>query len=87
MKKYRLKFDVDLCQGQFVCTAADPDHFRQANERKAELAGGEKEGNIETLDISEEELADAKTAAGGCAFQAINLIDKQSGEVIAPSQE
>ena len=83
MEKYEIRLNLDLCQGQFVCTAADPKHFRETEESKAELIGGTKEGNLEKLQIGSEELEKAKIAANGCAFDAIELIDLESGDLIA----
>jgi len=87
MAKYKLKLNLKRCQGQFVCTAGDPDHFgKKEGEEKATLIGGEREGNIETLEIEENALEEAKVATNGCAFQAIELIDEESGELIAPEE-
>lgn len=84
MAKYQLKFDKDKCQSNFVCTAVDPDHFQEADDGKAELIGGSSEGSIQTLDVEESEKDQAEQAASGCPMLAIELIDQESEETIAP---
>lgn len=83
MAKYKLKFDKNACQSNFVCTAIDPDHFDEADDGKAELIGGEEEDGIQVLEIGEDEKSTAKQAADGCPMMAIELID-ESGETLAP---
>ena len=84
MAKYQIKFNRDSCQSNFVCTAVDPEHFAQADDGLAELTGGETSDNIQTMDIEESELQKAKQAANGCPMQAIEVIDKESGNTLAP---
>ena len=84
MAKYQLKLHRDLCQGQFVCTAADGKHFERDDDNKANLIGGSVEGDLQTVDVEESDFEKAKIAADGCAFDAIELIDKETEEVIAP---
>jgi len=83
MAKYKLKFDKNACQSNFVCTAVDPEHFEQADDGKADLIGGEKEDDIFVLEIGEDEKTSAKQAADGCPMMAIELVD-ESGETLAP---
>lgn len=88
MAKYQLKLDLDLCQAQFVCTAADPEHFREREDgQKAELIGGTEEKKVQILEINESHLQKAKVAADGCAFEAIELKDLETGEIIAPTED
>jgi len=79
-----LKFDKNKCQSNFVCTAVDPDHFQEADDGKVELIGGTVEGNIHTLEVDESEKTRAQQAADGCPMMAIELIDTESGETLAP---
>ena len=84
MAKYKLKFDKDACQSNFVCTAVDPEHFTEADNGKAEMTGGSWDGNIQTMEIDESEKQAAQQAAEGCPMLAIELIDTESGDTIAP---
>lgn len=84
MAKYQLKLDKEACQSNFVCTAVDPTHFDEAEDGKAELINGEAKGNVQTLNVEESEKGKAQRAADGCPVQAIELIDVESGETLAP---
>jgi len=83
MATYRLKFDKNACQSNFVCTAVDPEHFEEADDGKAGLIDGEEEDGIFVLEIGEDEKQAAKQAADGCPMMAIELLD-ETGETIAP---
>ncbi len=84
MSKYQIKFDRSACQSNFVCTAVDPDHFAEAEDGLAELTGGETQEDVQTLDIEESGLEKAKQAANGCPVLAIEVLEKESGEKLAP---
>lgn len=84
MAQYQIKYDKGKCQSNFVCTAVDPDHFKEADDGKAELIGGSSKGDTYTLDVDESEKEVAQQAAKGCPMLAIELIDQESGETFAP---
>jgi ferredoxin len=84
MAKYQLKYDKEACQSNFVCTAVDPEHFKEGDDGKAELIGSEKEDSVFVLDVEEGEKAAAEQAANGCPMMAIELVDSEAGETIAP---
>ncbi|MEF8726143.1 MAG: ferredoxin [Candidatus Bipolaricaulota bacterium] len=84
MAKFKLKYDKDACQSNFVCTAVDPKHFEEGDDGKAALIDGKKEEGVAVLEISEDDKASAKQAANGCPMMAIELVDEESGETIAP---
>lgn len=85
MAKYRLKFDKNTCQGNFICTAVDPDHFEEDDDGKAKLIGASEAGEgVWTLEIDESEKRSATEAANSCPVLAITLIDAESEEAIAP---
>ncbi len=88
MAEYELKLDREKCQSNFVCTAVDPRDFEEEDsgphEGKAALKGESGEEKIQSLKIEESEKSQAKQAANGCPVLAIELIDEESGEVVAP---
>lgn len=83
MAKFKLKYDKDACQSNFVCTAVDPEHFKEGDDGKAELVGGSDEGGIYVLEVEESGKSAAEQAANGCPMLAIELVDGD-GETIAP---
>lgn len=84
MAKYVLKLDKETCQSNFICTAVDPTHFEEADDGKAGLIGGSRDDHIESLEIDEDEKQAAQQAADGCPVLAIELVDDESGETLAP---
>lgn len=84
MANYKLKYDKDACQSNFVCTAVDPDHFKEGDDGKAELIDGKTEDGLYVLEVDEEGKSAAEQAANGCPMMAIELIDSEAGETIAP---
>ena len=84
MAKYKLKYDKDACQSNFVCTAVDPEHFKEGDDGKAELIDGDKKDGTFVLEIGEGEKQSAEQAANGCPMMAIELVDGESGETLAP---
>ncbi len=84
MAKYKLKYDKDACQSNFVCTAVDPEHFKEGADGKAELIEGESEDGLSVLEVGEDGKSAAEQAANGCPMMAIELVDGESGETIAP---
>ncbi len=88
MAKYQLKLDREACQSNFVCTAVDPDHFKEEGSGpfggKAALVGESEEDKIQTIDVEESDKEAAQQAANGCPMLAIELIDQESGQTIAP---
>lgn len=84
MAKYKLKYDKDACQSNFVCTAVDPGHFKEGDDGKAELIEGSQEDGMSVLEIGEEDKSAAKQAADGCPMMAIELVDAESGDTLAP---
>lgn len=84
MAKYKLKYDKDACQSNFVCTAVDPGHFKEGDDGKAELIESSQEDGLSVLEIEEGDKSAAKQAADGCPMMAIELVDAESGETLAP---
>lgn len=88
MSKYILKLDREVCQSNFVCTAVDPRDFEEEDsgkfEDKVRLKGGEEGEKIHEIELTEEERKKGEQAANGCPVFAIKLIDKETGETIAP---
>ena len=84
MAQYKLKYDKDACQSNFVCTAVDPGHFKEGDDGKAELIDASQEDGMAVLEIGEDDKAAAQQAADGCPMMAIELVDGESGETIAP---
>ncbi|MBS3787933.1 ferredoxin [Candidatus Bipolaricaulota bacterium] len=84
MAKYKLKYDKDACQSNFVCTAVDPEHFKEGEDGKAELIGGSNEDGNFVLEVEETDRQAAEQAANGCPMMAIELVDSEAGETIAP---
>ncbi|MFB6290846.1 MAG: ferredoxin [Candidatus Bipolaricaulia bacterium] len=84
MAKYKLKYDKAACQSNFVCTAVDPDHFEEGEDGKAKLIGATTKDDLYTLEVEESGKSAAKQAANGCPMMAIELVDTEAGETIAP---
>lgn len=88
MAKYQLKLNRETCQSNFVCTAVYPGHFKEENsgpfEGKASLVGESEEDRIQTINVEESDKEEAQQAANGCPMLAIELIDEESDQTIAP---
>lgn len=88
MAKYELKLDRDKCTSNFVCTAVDPRDFEEEDsgphEGKAALSGEPQGEAIHSIELDESEKDEGEQAANGCPVLAIELIDEESGEVLAP---
>ncbi|MFP4588537.1 MAG: ferredoxin [Candidatus Bipolaricaulota bacterium] len=84
MAQYKLKLDKDTCQSNFVCTAIDPAHFEEADDGKAGLIDGDQEGSVQILEIEESDKGSAEQAANGCPVLAIELVDTENGQTVAP---
>lgn len=88
MAKYELKLDREICTSNFVCTAVDPRDFKKEDsgphEGKAALKGEPDEEAIHTIELDESEKEEGEQAANGCPVLAIELIDEEGGETVAP---
>ena len=88
MAKYKLQLDREICTSNFVCTAVDPRDFEEEDsgphEGKAALKGEPKEKKMHTIELDESQKEEGQRAANGCPVMAIQLIDAESGETIAP---
>jgi ferredoxin len=88
MSKYILKLDREVCQSNFVCTAVDPRDFEEEDsgkyEGKVRLKDEPKDEKDHEIELSEDERGEGEQAANGCPVFAIELIDKETGETIAP---
>ena len=88
MSKYVLKLDREVCQSNFVCTAVDPRDFEEEGkgryDGKVRLKGEPEDEKIHEIELTESEKAEGQQAANGCPVFAIELMDKEKGETIAP---
>ena len=73
MKKYRITYDRSKCIGATACTDLLPEHFKMDKEDKAELLKSKKDGDIYTLEISEDLKHKAEKAVQACPTLAITL--------------
>lgn len=88
MSKYKLKLDREICASNFVCTAVDPRDFERENsgphKDKAALKGEPEGETVQIIELDDSEKEQGEQAANGCPVFAIELIDAESGETIAP---
>ena len=88
MAEYQLKLDRETCMSNFVCTAVDPRDFTEEDAGpytgKAALKGESEEETIHIIELDESEKERGKQAADGCPVLAIELVEAESGETIAP---
>jgi len=88
MSKFILKLDRETCQSNFVCTAVDPRDFEEEDsgqyDGKVRLKEEPEETQIQEIELSESERDEGEQAANGCPVFAIELIDKETGETLAP---
>lgn len=88
MSEYTLKLDREVCQSNFVCTAVDPRDFEEEDrgkyDGKVRLKGEPKDEKIHEIELTESERDEGEQAANGCPVFAIELVDKEEGETIAP---
>ena len=77
MAKIKVTFDRNTCIGAFACVAADPDHWKYADDGKVDLQGATDEGNGTFTIVVEDEKAIAalKAAAEACPVYAIKVED------------
>ena len=88
MAEYELKLDREICASNFVCTVVDPRDFEEEAggpyEGKAALKGESEEEKIQVIELDESEKEEGQEAAEGCPMLAIELIDAETGETLAP---
>lgn len=82
----KIRYDRENCEGFFICVAADPDTWKEADDDKADLEGGEKKGQVWEKEISEDELDDAEAAADGCPVDVIQVVDDDGNVVSGPDK-
>ena len=82
LKKFLVTYDLKGCIGAGACEAVDPKHWKVMENKKAELKGSNKNGELFELEISELEVVKMKEAAEGCPKNVIHITDKSNGERI-----
>ena len=74
MAKYKVTFDRNTCIGAFACVAADPDHWKYADDGKVDLEGSTEEGEgIFTLIVDEDKVEALQASAEACPVYAIKV--------------
>ncbi|PIN80078.1 ferredoxin [Candidatus Woesearchaeota archaeon CG10_big_fil_rev_8_21_14_0_10_32_9] len=84
-KRYTIVYTKNECIGAFACVAAEPDTWKQVEDRdKADLIGGIlKMGDEEEVYVKEvDELNNNLEAAQSCPVNCIHIIDNQTGRKI-----
>lgn len=80
MAKYRILYKKNECIGAFACVAADPDTWKQV-EDKADLIGGlEVKDEEEVYYKDVDDLGNNMEAAQSCPVNCIHIIDLETGK-------
>ena len=70
----KVVFDRNACIGAFACVAADPDHWKYADDGKVDLEGAKEENGKFILIVDDEKaLAALKASAEACPVYAIKI--------------
>lgn len=82
-KRYTIIYKKNECIGAFACVAAEPNTWKQV-EDKADLIGGElKIGEEDEVYIKEvDDLENNLEAAQSCPVNCIHIIDNETGRKI-----
>jgi len=83
MGKYKIEYDRNSCIGAAVCAAVDEKFWEINADGKADLKGGNKDGDIFVVEIEEEDIENMKAAAEGCPVNVIKITNKETGEKVA----
>jgi len=75
MAKYRVTFDRNTCIGAFACVAADPEHWKYADDGKVDFFGAKDQGEGKSvLETDDEKAAEAlKASSEACPVYAIKF--------------
>lgn len=89
MGRYRVEYTRNKCIGAFACVSIDPDHFAMNDDNKADLLGGVKiqeaqNGQDEIWAFETDDIGNLIPAAQACPVNVIKIIDKETGQVLAP---
>ena len=85
--RIRIEYDKNGCIGAAACAAVDPKLWILDESNKADMAGHKKEGELQVLeldvpdDATKERIVDS---AKVCPVTVIKVINKDTGEVLAP---
>lgn len=80
MAKYKVTFDRNTCIGAFACVAADPEHWKYADDGKVDLEPSEETGEgtfTLIVDENEVDLEALKASAEACPVYAIKVEEVQ----------
>jgi ferredoxin len=66
--KFRIKADMDLCQGHAMCELEAPDYFTVPKRGKVEIRGGQP---------PEEDRAQVEQAVWACPTQALSIKEEE----------
>lgn len=78
MGRYKVEYDRAGCIGAFVCTAMNPENFKEADDGKADLINGKDEGDLFTFET--DDISKLLKAAEGCPVNVIHIIDTKTGK-------
>ncbi len=84
MVKLRIEYDKNGCIGAAACVAVDPLRYKLDNSGKADLLGSSQEGNLQILEVETDDPTTVVEAARACPVLIIKVINKDTGEVLAP---
>lgn len=84
----KIVFDRTNCEGFNVCAAMDPDRWKEVpDEKKVDLVGANEvsDGRFE-LEITEDQVDDATSAAEGCPAEVIKVLANDGKVLAGPKQ-
>ncbi|MBI4163800.1 MAG: ferredoxin [Candidatus Aenigmarchaeota archaeon] len=84
MVKLRVEYDKNGCIGAASCVAVDPLRYKLDNLGKADLLGSHVEGNLQILEIETDDPTIFVEGARACPVLIIKVINKETGEILAP---
>ena len=80
--KYKVIFERKACIGSFACVSANAERWKENDDGKADLKGGEAKGDNFEVIIEESELEKMKEAAVLCPVNVIHIEDESGKRLI-----
>ncbi len=84
MVKLRIEYDKNGCIGAASCVSADPLRYKLDETGKADLLGSKQEGDLQVLEVDTDQPDIFINAAKACPVLIIKVINKDTGQVLAP---
>ncbi len=84
MVKLKIEYDKNGCIGAAACVSADPLRWKLDSSGKADLLGSSQQGDLQVLEVETDDPELFVNAAKVCPVLIIKVIDKDTGEVLAP---